>query len=72
MSNQTLAADGGFFRLVNGQRVWISNPPNSFIHDALHGRKFSTRRAGDPARVQDVIRLLNERNDAVPTEHSNE
>ena len=63
------AADGGLFRVINGRRVWIANPPSSFIHDELTGPGYSVQPTGGQARVQDVLRLLNEPSDAVPIKH---
>ena len=72
MQNQTLAADGGFFRLVAGRRVWTANPPQDFLKDTLTGQNYLTPEEAGPANLPDVIRLLNERSDAVPTEHAHE
>jgi len=70
MSFQTRAADGGLFRVINGRRVWIANPPNSFIHEELTGPGYSPQPTGGQARVQDVLRLLNEPSNAVPIKHN--
>ena len=66
MNKETRAADGGLFRVINGRRVWIANPPNSFIKDTLTGPGYSPQPKGGQARVQDVLRLLNAQSNAVP------
>jgi hypothetical protein len=69
MPFETRAADGGLFRVINGRRVWIANPPNSFIHEELTGPGYLPQPMGGQARVQDVLRLLGERGNAVPIKH---
>lgn len=69
MPFETRAADGGLFRVINGRRVWIANPPSSFIHEELTGPGYSAQPKGGQARVQDVLRLLNEPSNAVPIKH---
>ena len=69
MPFETRAADGGLFHVINGRRVWIANPPNSFIHEELTGPGYLPQPKGGQARVQDVLRLLNEPSNAVPVRH---
>ena len=69
MPFETRAADGGLFRVINGRRVWIANAPNSFIHEELTGPGYLPQPKGGQARVQDVLRLLNEPSNAVPVRH---
>ena len=69
MPFETRAADGGLFHVINGRRVWIANPPNSFIHEELTGPGYLPQPKGGQARVQDVLRLLNAPSNAVPVRH---
>ena len=48
MPFETRAADGGLFRVINGRRVWIANPPNSFIHEELTGPGYLPQPNGGP------------------------
>ena len=72
MSFETRAADGGLFRVINGRRVWIANPPADFLKDVLTGQDFSTPEQEGPVSLPAVLRLLSERGDAVPTEHAHD
>ena len=68
MSFETRAADGGLFRVINGRRVWIANPPTDYIKDVLTGHDCSIPEQADPVSLPAVLRLLSERSDAVPIE----
>ena len=72
MSFETRAADGGLFRVINGRRVWLSNPPTDFIKDVLTGHDCSIPEQADPVSLPAVLRLLSERGDAVPTKHAHD
>ena len=52
------------FRIVNGQRVWTHNPPNDFLLDVLTGDGCLTQGTEGQRNLQDVIRLLQESQDA--------
>ena len=69
MSFETRAADGGLFRVINGRRVWIANPPADFLKDVLTGQDFSTPEQEGPVSLPAVLRLLNEPSNAVPIKH---
>jgi hypothetical protein len=68
MNSETRAADGGLFRVINGRRVWIANPPTDYIKDVLTGHDCSIPEQADPVSLPAVLRLLSERSDAVPIE----
>ena len=68
MNKETRAADGGLFRVINGRRVWIANPPTDYIKDVLTGHDCSIPEQADPVSLPAVLRLLSERSDAVPIE----
>jgi len=72
MNSETRAADGGLFRVINGRRVWIANPPTDFLKDVLTGQDCSTPEQEGPVNLPAVLRLLNEQGDAVPTEHAHD
>lgn len=68
MNREIRAADGGLFHVVNGQRVWIANPPTDFIKDALTGQDCSIPEQADPVSLPTVLKLLQEQGDALPIE----
>ena len=72
MNSETRAADGGFFRLVGGRRVWIANPPIDFLKDTLTGRNSLTPDEEGPVNLPDALRLLSAPAPAVPIERAHE
>ena len=48
MPFETRAADGGLFHVVNGRRVWISEPTDRLCQGCLDWARLLNPRAGGP------------------------